>query len=744
MDATAICKLIQQHLATKLGVSPDAINPAERFRRLGVDSLGATAMLAHLGAQLGRALGPTLAWQFPTPRDLSRHLAGEATAVEIPAAARRKGTADEPIAIVGLACRLPGAPDPQAFWRLLHDGVDAIREVPRDRWDYDALFDADSAAPGKVSARYGGFLDDVASFDAGFFGISPREAAHVDPQQRLMLELSWEALEDAGTPPPRLKDTRTGVFFGAMWMDYVRVPEAATEGIGQFTATGQDLSIVPARVSYTLGLLGPSVHVNTACSSSIVALHLARHSLLRGESNVALAGAVNLILSPESMITMSKFGAAAPDGRCKAFDAAANGYVRSEGGGVVVLKRLSDALADGDRIYCVIRGTAINNDGFSNGLTAPSPQAQEGVLRDAGADAGIPPADIQYVEAHGTGTMLGDPIEAGALGAVIGRAHPADRPLRIGSVKTNVGHLESAAGMAGLIKIALSMTHRQLPASLHFHKPNPHIPFDDLHLRVQATREPWPADDGRRIAGISSFGFGGTNAHAILESTEPARSVRLAAATELGLKDAAGALLRALPASSSAMDALPASPAGAHRLAVTVSSARELADHLDAFLKGTPLPGLAVGADAWIAPKVVMVFGGQGSQWLGMGRALLREEPVARAVLEQCDKAIQEIAGWSLLPRLASDDPAALERTDFVQPALFAMQVALARAMQARGVAIDAVVGQSMGEVAAAHVAGALSLPDAVRVMCVRTNLLVEKAARGRMIVTGLSIDAAN
>jgi acyl transferase domain-containing protein/acyl carrier protein len=743
MDATAICKLIQQHLATKLGVSPDAINPAERFRRLGVDSLGATAMLAHLGAQLGRALGPTLAWQFPTPRDLSRHLAGEATAVEIPAAARRRGTADEPIAIVGLACRLPGAPDPQAFWRLLHDGVDAIREVPRDRWDYDALFDADSAAPGKISARYGGFLDDVASFDAGFFGISPREAAHVDPQQRLMLELSWEALEDAGTPPPRLKDTRTGVFFGAMWMDYVRVPEAASEGIGQFTATGQDLSIVPARVSYTLGLLGPSVHVNTACSSSIVALHLARHSLLRGESNVALAGAVNLILSPESMITMSKFGAAAPDGRCKAFDAAANGYVRSEGGGVVVLKRLSDALADGDRVYCVIRGTAINNDGFSNGLTAPSPLAQEGVLRDAGADAGIPPADVQYVEAHGTGTMLGDPIEAGALGAVIGRAHPAERPLRIGSVKTNIGHLESAAGMAGLIKIALSMTHRELPASLHFHKPNPHIPFDDLHLRVQSKREPWPADDGRRIAGISSFGFGGTNAHAILESTEPARSIRLAAETETGLRDAARSLRHALQASSSAMDALPESPPGLHRLAVTVSSARELANHLDAFVGGTPQPGLLVGTKAETRPRIVLVFGGQGSQWLGMGRALLRDEPSARAVLEECDRVIRGFTSWSLIDRLRSDDPAFLDRTDYVQPALFSMQVALARALQARGVEVDAVVGQSMGEVAAAHVAGALSLTDAIRIMCTRSQL-VGKAERGRMLVAGLSLDAAS
>ncbi len=598
-----------------------------------------------------------------------------------------------------------------------------------------------------MSTRFGGFLDDVASFDAAFFGISPREAAEIDPQQRLMLELSWEALEDARMQPLRLKDTRTGVFFGAMWMDYSHVPGATQERIGPHTATGQDLSIIPARVSYTLGLLGPSVPVNTACSSSLVAVHLASQSLLRGESNLALAGAVNLILSPESMITMSKFGAVAPDGRSKAFDAAANGYVRSEGGGVVALKRLSDAIADGDRVYCVIRGSAINNDGFSNGLTAPSPKAQEAVLRDAYADAGVAPADVQYVEAHGTGTMLGDPIEAGALGAVLGRAHPPDRPLRIGSVKTNIGHLEAAAGMAGLIKVALSMSHHELPASLHFKKPNPHIPFDDLHLRVQTKRETWATDDGRRIAGVSSFGFGGTNAHVVLESTDAPRSVRLAAASAAALQQRARSLIDELRAAPSALYTLPQTPADAavapHRLAVTVSSARELIDHLESFLKGSPQPGLLAGTAPSSPPKVVLVFGGQGSQWLGMGRALLRGEPEARAVLEECDQAIRRFTGWSLIERLASDDPTSVERTDVVQPALFSMQVALARALQARGLKVDAVVGQSMGEVAAAHIAGALSLADAVRVMCVRTNLLVEKGERGRMLVTSLSAHAA-
>ena len=740
MNASTVCKLIQEHLAIKLGTRSEAVNPAERFRRLGIDSLAATSMLMALGAHLGRQLSPTLAWQYPTPMDLARHLAGEAEAIDVPAA-RKRATSDEPIAIVGLACRLPGAPDPDAFWRLLRDGVDAIQEVPRERWDLDLLFDADKSVPGKMSTRYGGFLADVGSFDASFFGISPREAIDIDPQQRLMMELSWEALEDAGLPPPSLKDTRTGVFFGAMWMDYTRLAGATADRIGVHTATGQDLSIVPARVSYTLGLLGPSVAVNTACSSSLVALHLARHSLLRGESNLALAGGVNLVLSPESTIAMSKFGAMAPDGRCKAFDARANGYVRGEGGGVVVLKRLADALADGDRVYCVIRGTAINNDGFSNGLTAPSPRAQEWVLRDAYADAGMPHGEVQYIETHGTGTMLGDPIEAGAIGAVLGPAHAADRPLRIGSVKTNIGHLEAAAGMAGLIKVALSMAHRELPATLHFQKPNPHIPFEQLRLRVQATHEPWEADEGRRIAGVSSFGFGGTNAHAILESTDAPRSVRLAATTAADLTAEAERLVAALRVSPSALDAIPEPSEARHRLAVTVASARELADQLDGFVRGQPLPGLVSGVATVPAPRVVLVFGGQGSQWLGMGRALLRDEPAARTALEQCDRAIRAFAGWSLIERLHQDDAALLDRTDYVQPALFSMQVALAHAMKARGLRFDAVVGQSMGEVAAAHIAGALSLTDAIRVMCVRSQL-VGKAQGGRMLVAGLSLDA--
>jgi acyl transferase domain-containing protein len=401
----------------------------------------------------------------------------------------------------------------------LCEGGDAVREVPEDRWDLRSFYDADTAAAGKMSTRWGGFLEHVDRFDAQFFGISPREAIQMDPQQRLMLELSWEALEDAGILPDTLRGSRTGVFFGAMWNDYARL--CPTETIAQHTATGQDSSIIPARTSYALGLEGPSIAVNTACSSSSVAIHLACQSLHAGESALALVGGVNLIIAPESTVAMSKFGAMAPDGRSKAFDASANGYVRGEGGGVVVLQPLSAALAAGNRVYAVIQGSAVNNDGFSNGLTAPNPRAQEAVLREAYARANVSPRDVHYVEAHGTGTILGDPIEANALGAVMGAGRPADKPLIVGAVKTNIGHLEAAAGIAGLIKTVLAIQHGVIPPNLHFRAPNPHISFDALRLKAPQTVESWPGPRETALAGVSSFGFGGTNCHIVLASVRP-------------------------------------------------------------------------------------------------------------------------------------------------------------------------------------------------------------------------------
>ena len=512
--------LVRDALARQLGLEPDAIDARERFHRYGLDSAGARTLIQKLGEELGRPLPATIVWDHPTLDRLVRHLSGEATGSLRPPMVPL--APDDPIAIVGLACRLPGAADPAAFWRLLMDGVDAVREVPADRWPIDRLYDPDPAKPGAMSTRWGGFLDRVDRFDAAFFQISPREAAQIDPQQRLALELAWEAFEDAGWRPSLLAGRRAGVFLGAMWSDYARLL-TEPEDIAQHTATGQDTSIISARISYALGLEGPSLVVNTACSSALVAVHLACQSLKAGESEIALAGGVHLLLAPESTIAMTKFGAMAPDGRCKAFDARANGYVRGEGGGLVALKPLSRARADGDRVYAVILGSAVNNDGPSNGLTAPNPDAQRTMLEDALASARLTPDLVDYVEAHGTGTALGDPIEAGALGAVLGRGRPAERRLRLGSVKTNIGHLEAAAGAAGLIKTTLALHARQLPPSLHFHSPSPHIAFADLGLAVQTRAEPWPERTHLPTAGVSSFGFGGTNCHVLLRA-EPQSS----------------------------------------------------------------------------------------------------------------------------------------------------------------------------------------------------------------------------
>jgi mycoketide-CoA synthase len=439
------------------------------------------------------------AGSIPPCSPLAQHVVdliarGGASRIETSAGAqaRSPSSLSDPIAIVGIGCRLPGGiATPGEFWALLRDGRQGVREVPGERWDVAEFLDADPSAPGKLSTRWGGFLDQIDRFDGEFFAISPREAKQMDPQQRLALELAWEALEDAGIDPLSLRDRTVGVFLGAMWSDYARLVGDDASAIDQFTATGQDTSILSGRISYVLGLQGASLTVNTACSSSAVAIHLACQSLHAGETTMAIAGGVHLMISPQSTVAMTKFGAMNPAGQCRAFDADANGYVRGEGG-IVILKPLRRAIADGDRIYCVIRGSAVNNDGFSNGLTAPNPRAQEAVLRSAIQAAAVEPASLDYVETHGPGTVVGDPLEAGALGAVLGPSHSREHPLRIGSVKTNLGHLEAAAGVTGVIKVALSLRHRQLPPSLHFETPNPLIPFDSLNLKVQTALESWP------------------------------------------------------------------------------------------------------------------------------------------------------------------------------------------------------------------------------------------------------------
>ncbi|MGP3974371.1 type I polyketide synthase [Streptomyces sp. 8N114] len=635
----------------------------------------------------------------------------------------------EPIAIIGMGCRLPGgAASPEEFWHLVDEGVDAVTEVPRDRWEAGTV-------------PWGGFLSSVDTFDAAFFGIAPREAKAMDPQQRLLLEVTWEALERAGQPPDRLVGTSTGVFVGVVVNDYDKVSTGERD---IYTVTGNGHSFPAGRLSYVLGLHGPSMVVDTACSSSLVAIHLACQSLRAQESTMALAGGVSLMLAPDMTDMMARARALSPDGRCKTFDARANGYVRGEGCGMLVLKRLSDALADRDQVLAVIRGGAVNSDGRSSGLTAPNVSAQKALLRQALRSAEADGADIGYVETHGTGTPLGDPIEVDALTDVYGAPRPDGSRCVLGAVKTNIGHLEAAAGVTAVIKTVLAMQHERVPANLHLRTLNPRIDLSATALTLPDTPLPWPQRDGRpRMAGVSSFGISGTNAHLILAEapvTTPGTSAAVPGSPALipvSARDQA-ALDELVDAYRRLLDEGRDDP---EDLAYTAAVRRPHHTHRAAFvLDGPAAPRLITGAVA-ARPKVVFVFPGQGSQWLGMGRELYEHEPAFRKAIDACDKAVRDETGWSLTEELHADAASArLDRIDVVQPLLFAIQTGLAALWRSKGVEPDAVVGHSMGEVAAAHVAGALTLADAVRIVCRRSRLLLRLSGRGAMMLVELPL----
>lgn len=733
--AQDIAGLLRTILAELLDVGPDSVADDRPLRELELDSAQLMRLAAEASRRLDRPVPGWAVWQYPTVAALAGYLAGE----EAPAPAKptraRAASAAEPIAIVGLGCRLPGGIEtPDALWESLLGGVEAVREVPGDRWNAQEWLDSDIRAPGRMTTRWGGFLDDVAGFDAELFRISPTEARHMDPQQRMALETTWAALEDARIVHGDLAGSRTGVFIGTMAQEYHLATGADPEAIGTHSAVGWDNSIIPARIAYTLGLHGPALAVATACSSSLTATHLAVQSLHSGESDLALAGGVNILLHPHTTVAMTKFGGMNPDGQCRAFDADANGYVRGEGCGVIVLRRLSDALAAGDRVYAVIRGSAVNNDGASNGLTAPNPRAQEAVLRAAWQAAGIAPKDVSYVEAHGTGTPLGDPVEAQALGSVF--AEGREEPLRIGSAKTNFGHLEPAAGVTGLIKTALALHHGELPASLHFDNPSPHIDFDTHRLQVVAGRQAWPTAE-RRYAGVSGFGFGGTNAHVALEEAPFRRRllVPLAEDSDSALRESADALAdRARAGHAWYAPELLGAGTGDHRVVAAITHHDQLADALHDRI-GTRPPTPAGGR-----PELAFLFSGHGSQWLGMGRDLLAE-PAFRAALDDCDRAVREATGWSVVDELLADRAESrLDRTDVVEPVLFALQVAQARTLQAWGLEPGVVVGQSIGEVAAAVIAGALPLAEGARVISTMAQLTAERiSGRGGLLAAELS-----
>ncbi len=672
--------------------------------------------------------------------------------------------AAEPIAIVGMGCRFPGGADsPAAFWTLLKNGVDAISEVPPDRWDLAAFYDPDPKRPGKMYSRWGGFLEHIDRFDAQFFKIAPREAVYMDPQQRLLLEVCSEAFDDAGLDLSRLSGTNAGVFIGISAHDYSDMQSKDVFSADAYTNTGCALSLAANRLSYSFDLRGPSVAIDTACSSSLVAVHLACQSLRAAECRVAVAGGVNCLLTPESSVGFSKATMLSPRGRCSAFDASADGYVRSEGAGIIVLKPLADAVAARDPIYAVIIGTGVNQDGHTQGITVPSSEAQAALLRDVYRRAGVTPDRLLYFEAHGTGTPVGDPLEAAAIGAALGRGRSADTLLRIGSLKTNIGHLEAAAGIAGVIKAALIIQHRQIPATLHFCTPNPRIALDELGLRVQRELEPIDDDDPATVVGVNAFGFGGTNAHVALDRApgiahEDNRGsdvspstylVPLSARSPEALQAVAGALLQHV----SSIREPPVSlsnlcfTAGArrthhdHRLAISAHSIGSLIDHLEAFVRSEPHPQVVTGRRASARrPRVAFVFPGMGPQWWGMGRQLLAEEPIFSEAIEECNELFQREAGWSLSDQFRVDSSESrMDEAQVAQPANFALQVALSALWRSWGIVPDAIVGHSAGEIAAACAAGILTVEDGIRVIYHRSRLQQRTTDTGGMLAVGFS-----
>ncbi|MEO1133148.1 MAG: type I polyketide synthase, partial [Cyanobacteria bacterium J06639_1] len=712
----------------------------------------------------------------------------------------------EPIAIVGMGCRFPGASDPDAYWQLLHRGGDAISEVPQDRWDVDAYFNETPATPGKTNTRWGGFLEQVDRFDPGFFGISPREAERMDPQQRVVLEVAWESLEQAGIDPAGLSGSSTGFFIGCGNTDFTRVLSRNIGRASAYDGVGGTLSVSSCRFSYFLNLRGPSMAVETACSSSLVALHLACQSLRNRETDMCMAGGVSLMLIPDPTIAYSQSRMMAPDGRCKTFDASADGYVRGEGCGVIVLKRLSDAIAAGDPIQALVRGTAVNQDGLSNGLTAPNGPSQQAVIRQALANAGVAPHQIDYVEAHGTGTSLGDPIEMRSLQAVMKEGRDPDETCWIGSVKTNIGHLENAAGMAGVIKVVLALKQQEIPPHLHLQQLNPMIALEGTPFDIPTRSQSWPIRTGHnRLAGVSSFGFGGTNAHVIIEEAPPAlvrasernngkafymggdRPLRLlplstkqnghANAPALTYQDVRALSpeepqpegdrpLHLLPLSAKTERALrelaeryvtflsdrPGVSMGdvcftagcgrshfEHRLAAVAATPSQLREQLEAFARGNgdssgTKSDAIYDTTARKAKKVAFLFTGQGSQYANMGRELYETQPVFRQALDRCHGILSEYLDEPLLSVLYGEGSSSLlDETAYTQPALFAIEYALAQLWLSWGIKPSIVMGHSVGEYVAACLAGVFDLEDGLKLIAARGRLMQALPSGGAM-----------